>query len=70
MNNGCPCQGCENRSITCHGECEKYIKWRDALDKLNEKNRANKDIASYQVDQIRKYSKQANHLRRKIHHEQ
>lgn len=70
MSTVCPCKGCENRSIYCHGECIEYTRWRDNLDQFNEKNRADKDITGYQVDQIRKYSKQTNHLRRKIRHDQ
>lgn len=24
----CPCKGCENRTITCHGVCRKYEEWK------------------------------------------
>lgn len=30
----CPCNGCKDRTATCHGSCkEKYEKWRAELDK-------------------------------------
>ena len=31
-NSGCQCQGCSERYVGCHGECEKYIEWRKKLD--------------------------------------
>lgn len=31
-----PCYKCENRTATCHGECEKYKDW---LEKLRERKR-------------------------------
>ncbi len=38
-----PCNGCEpkdGRSPTCHGTCEKYIKWQELrIDYLREKNK-------------------------------
>jgi len=24
----CPCQGCEDRVIGCHGQCKKYKNWQ------------------------------------------
>ena len=24
----CPCKGCQDRSVTCHGDCEKYKAWK------------------------------------------
>lgn len=70
MDYHCPCKGCQNRSITCHGECDKYDKWREDLDRLNERNRPNKDAWGYIADSIKKNSKQTNRLRRKITHAQ
>lgn len=25
----CPCRGCEERTETCHAECEKYLAFRE-----------------------------------------
>ena len=24
----CPCKGCEDRTVTCHGACGKYQAWK------------------------------------------
>jgi hypothetical protein len=28
MGNNCPCHGCLDRTITCHGVCKKYQEWK------------------------------------------
>ena len=28
----CPCKGCDDRYIGCHGKCDKYKEYRDKLD--------------------------------------
>lgn len=33
----CPCKGCDERTVTCHGTCEKYLAWRKDLDEKNRK---------------------------------
>ena len=38
----CPCQGCAEREIGCHGKCEKYGAWKGELAK---KRHAEKLIA-------------------------
>lgn len=35
--NGCPCSGCEERSVECHGKCEKYKAWCDKRKEDKEK---------------------------------
>lgn len=35
----CPCQGCPDRSITCHSTCSKYIKWKKIASHNNELER-------------------------------
>lgn len=36
------CMGCEERSVTCHSECEKYLAFREEnLKRLDEKLRNN-----------------------------
>lgn len=44
-NSGCPCQGCGDRDVGCHSECEKYKVWRKKMDE--------KQIAEYQKKQAR-----------------
>ena len=31
----CPCKGCEDRTITCHGNCERYKEYKIELGKMN-----------------------------------
>lgn len=33
--NECPCKDCTERTVDCHGKCEKYLAWA----KENEKRR-------------------------------
>ena len=28
----CPCRGCTDRTITCHGVCERYQEWKKEND--------------------------------------
>ena len=28
----CPCKGCDDRTLTCHGFCEKYKGWKKVLE--------------------------------------
>ena len=40
--NGCPCgKECPDRQVepNCHGYCERYLKWRAGIDKLNDAER-------------------------------
>ena len=32
-----PCKGCEERSLGCHGKCERYKIWKKELDEKNQK---------------------------------
>ena len=31
----CPCKGCENRTVTCHGTCKGYQEWKQWHDEMN-----------------------------------
>ena len=31
----CPCKGCQDRTITCHGVCQKYQSWRQNRGDVN-----------------------------------
>ena len=35
----CPCMGCGDREIGCHGKCEKYKAWRQMINQRNEQER-------------------------------
>ena len=32
----CPCKGCQERTDTCHGTCEKYKSWKAEHEKKKE----------------------------------
>ena len=34
MKNVCPCKGCEDRTVTCHGVCKRYKDWKAAEEEL------------------------------------
>lgn len=34
-----PCFGCKNRTIGCHSNCEKYIKFSKILDDIRKKKK-------------------------------
>lgn len=36
----CDCRGCENRSIGCHGKCEKYAEFRARMERIKEQQAA------------------------------
>lgn len=46
-----PCQGCSERSATCHGTCPKYVEYKQSLAKQNEQIRKQKEI-DIEQDQI------------------
>ena len=31
----CPCKGCADRTVTCHGVCRRYQEWKKELDETN-----------------------------------
>jgi hypothetical protein len=33
-----PCRGCDARHFGCHGNCKKYISWKEKHDALREKD--------------------------------
>ena len=46
-----PCQGCSERSATCHGTCLKYMEYKAKLKDQNEQIRKQKEI-DIEQDQI------------------
>jgi hypothetical protein len=51
-----PCQDCSDRTVGCHGTCEKYAKYRKDRNKLRRelKKKAKEDYTarSYMVDAV------------------
>lgn len=56
-----PCGGCDDRTIGCHSNCDKYKIYRDSLDKFNsvcrEAKNVNNNIDRYSVDTNRRMNK-------------
>ena len=42
----CPCKGCEDRTITCHGVCKRYQEWKKNLDETKKWLREQKPMQS------------------------
>lgn len=59
-----PCNDCEKRTSTCHGDCKEYKKWRKEMDKERKAiyDRKNKEsvVSGYQVQSICKARSKSN----------
>ena len=42
-----PCKNCPNRSIGCHGKCDKYAEFRAYCDSINAKRKAERDFNDF-----------------------
>lgn len=54
----CPCRYCDNRTVDCHGNCDKYIQW-------NQANKNLRDIRNKKVNQERLADEDVIHRRMK-----
>ena len=50
-----PCKGCFDRTVTCHGFCQKYKQWRAEQDEENRKREEakQKENDSYNTRAVR-----------------
>ena len=59
-----PCYKCDDRSIGCHSQCEKYIKWAGDKRELNKIITRERNIDAlvigHVVSSIRRNKKQSN----------
>ena len=39
-----PCKDCKDRYVGCHGECSKYLEFRELVDEHNKVSKGTKDI--------------------------
>ena len=44
-----PCRGCETRSEGCHGQCEKYARWKEFMKQVH------KERKKYEIDWREEY---------------
>ena len=42
-----PCKNCPNRSIGCHGKCDKYAEFKVYCDRINAKRKAERDLRDF-----------------------
>lgn len=52
-----PCLGCEHRTTTCHGTCEKYLQYYEECRKENKAREIQQRQLGYMVDDIRRIQK-------------
>ena len=57
-----PCKGCPDRKPACHDKCEKFIEYREYLDRINQKRHEADTARSYIWDGIiRRQQKESRH---------
>lgn len=42
-----PCKGCADRTVDCHGKCQKYNAWKLAVLAEKRKEKEERDLARY-----------------------
>ena len=45
----CPCKGCQDRTITCHGVCQKYQDWKQEREEIKKRILYEKPITNYEI---------------------
>lgn len=45
-----PCVNCNERSVTCHSTCEKYLKYREHIDTTNKNMRRERILYEYKYE--------------------
>ena len=53
----CPCKGCLDRKLGCHGRCERYQEWSASRHEINRKRIADKEMIQLSRDHEMKYRK-------------
>lgn len=53
----CPCKGCVDRTITCHGVCKRYQEWKAWKDDVNRNRKEESDLRQLSRDHEMKYRK-------------
>ena len=62
MSMNCPCKGCTERKLTCHGFCEKYKAWKAKIDERNRKRQLDQENRQLSRDLEMKYRKKLKRL--------
>lgn len=53
-----PCYKCKDRTLVCHSECEKYLKYRKAIDDKKAKEREYTEYLDDAMERMRTKRKQ------------
>ena len=59
----CPCKGCENRTVTCHGTCKGYTEWKAWKAEQEETRKKERPYYDLSHDQEMKYRKNLRYRR-------
>lgn len=52
-----PCYGCQNRTVTCHSDCEKYLEYRNECDRIRLEKMKRYDFKDYICRKVEQNSK-------------
>lgn len=47
-----PCKNCTKRAVGCHSNCESYISFRNGVNNVKERMRADKEYGRYKRDVV------------------
>lgn len=50
-----PCKNCDERDVTCHTKCKKYIKYRQEVDRARQQKKETIERELYLTHAHRKY---------------
>lgn len=45
----CPCKGCTDRTLTCHGFCDEYKAWKAEREQVNARRNAEQEATNYHI---------------------
>lgn len=49
-----PCNGCENRYIGCHDQCEEHALWKEEKERIRAEKFKGYSVDTYTIEAIRK----------------
>lgn len=59
--NPCPCNGCKDRKVLCHGTCTRYADWsanlKECAEEVNRKRNAEGILTNYAISSSKNMSK-------------
>lgn len=43
----CPCRGCEERAVGCHGKCERHARWLEYRKSIQAERAKDREMGDY-----------------------